>query len=295
MRPLGGPRALRRDPAPTRLAYRLHRLWLTPFFRAMLRVGIPVFCLVFAGAWYVGDDARRSALVDRYYELRRSIEQRPEFMVGMMRIEGASPEVVQDIQEILAIDFPVSSFELDLEYMRGMVVGLDAVEKAELRIAPGGILRIDVAERQPAVIWRGRDGLEMLDAQGHRVSALESRTDRPDLPLIAGEGAQDRVPEALDLLAAAGPIAGRVRGLVRVGERRWDLVLDRDQRILLPETGALRALERVIALDQAEDMLARDIVTVDMRNGERPTLRLAPGATVQRQQATTTEAGVTEG
>ncbi len=295
MRPLDGSPPPRRDPAPTRLSYRLHRLWLTPFFRALLRIGIPVFCLVFAAAWYVGDETRRAALFDTYYELRRSIEQRPEFMVAMMQIDGASPEVVQDIQEILAIDFPVSSFELDLEYMRGMVAGLDAVEKAELRISPGGILQIEVVERQPAVVWRSRDGLAVLDAQGHRVSALQSRAARPDLPLIAGDGAQDRVPEALSLFAAAGPIADRVRGLVRVGERRWDLVLDRNQRILLPETGALRALERVIALDQAEDMLARDIVVVDMRISARPTLRLAPGATLKTGNTRTTQAGAIEG
>jgi cell division protein FtsQ len=49
-----------------------------------------------------------------------------------------------------------------------------------------------------------------------------------------------------------------------VGERRWDVVLDRDQRILLPETEPGRALERVLALDQAQDLLDRD-VTVDLR------------------------------
>ena len=34
------------------------------------------------------------------------------------------------------------------------------------------------------------------------------------------------------------------------------------------------AIERVVALDQAQDMLERDIVVVDMRNGTRPTIRL---------------------
>ena len=60
-------------------------------------------------------------------------------------------------------------------------------------------------------------------------------------------------------------LAERLRGLVRMGERRWDLVLDRDQRILLPEDGAVEALERVIALDEAQDILSRDILQVDLR------------------------------
>ena len=65
-----------------------------------------------------------------------------------------------------------------------------------------------------------------------------------------------------------------------MGERRWDVVLDRDQRIMLPETGSVEALEQVIALDQAQDLLARDISVVDMRNAHRPTLRMG-GAAVQ--------------
>jgi hypothetical protein len=58
----------------------------------------------------------------------------------------------------------------------------------------------------------------------------------------------------------------RLRGLVRIGERRWDVVLDRDQRILLPADRRRGALERVIALDEAHELLARDIAVVDMRN-----------------------------
>jgi hypothetical protein len=69
----------------------------------------------------------------------------------------------------------------------------------------------------------------------------------------------------------------RLRGLVRVGERRWDLVLDRDQRILLPETGALQALERVLALHAAQD-LCRAISSASIcAIPTRPTLRLTAG------------------
>ena len=69
----------------------------------------------------------------------------------------------------------------------------------------------------------------------------------------------------LRLLATAKPLIKRVRGLVRVGERRWDLVLDRGQRILLPPEGAAQALERVLAVNEVQDLLERDVVTVDMR------------------------------
>ena len=105
---------------------------------------------------------------------------------------------------------------------------------------------------------------------------IEARADRLDLPLIAGDGAQDHIGEALALFRATGPISGRVRGLVRMGERRWDIVFDNGQRILLPTEQPVVALDSVMALHSAQDMLSRDVAVVDMRNGGRPTLRLNP-------------------
>ena len=52
-----------------------------------------------------------------------------------------------------------------------------------------------------------------------------------------------------------------------------DVVLTREQRILLPEEGALTAFQKVIALDKAQDLLARDVAVIDFRNPQRPVLR----------------------
>jgi cell division protein FtsQ len=105
------------------------------------------------------------------------------------------------------------------------------------------------------------------------------------LPLIAGEGADLAATEALALMDAAGPLTKRLRGLVRVGDRRWDMVLDRDQRLLLPSDRPVQALERLLALDQAEDLLARDLVAIDLRDEKRPVLRLGEDALMAARRA----------
>ena len=89
-----------------------------------------------------------------------------------------------------------------------------------------------------------------------------------------GDGARAALAEGLRLYDVAGPIRHRMRAVVRMGERRWDVVLDRGQRILLPTRTPIRAFERVIALDQAQDLLGRDVSVVDMRIADRPTIRL---------------------
>lgn len=268
----------KRDPAPSRMSYRMQRLLLTPGVRLMLRIGVPIVLVMAVTSGFLASEQRRDGLNLFVAELRSSIQERPEFMVSLMAIDGAGSNLSENIREAVPLDFPISSFDLNLEQIRAVVAGLDPVKQASVRIRPGGILQIDVTERLPVVVWRGRRGIALLDETGVHVDEIPRRTLRADLPLIAGDGADLHVAEALTLFAATGPLARRVRGLVRIGERRWDVVLDRDQRILLPVENPVRALEHVIALGQAQEMLKRDVVVVDMRIAARPTLRMSSAA-----------------
>lgn len=277
MRPVK-PAPVRSDPAPSRLSYRVERLMLTPVFRFALRVGLPMAVTFGAVTWWFSVEANRAAFSLMISDVRAQIESRPEFEVRLMAIDGASHGVSEDIRERLALNFPVSSFDLDLPSLQEKVVELDAVKGAALHIRQG-VLQVDVDERQPAVLWRHAGGLDLLDDTGVMVGPAErGRAGFPHLLVVAGDAAEDAIPEALDLKAAAGPLQPRMRGLERIGGRRWDVVLDRGQRVMLPETGAREALERAIAMHQAVDMLTRDIQVVDFRLPSRPTVRMTDHA-----------------
>ncbi|WP_299670752.1 cell division protein FtsQ/DivIB [uncultured Roseobacter sp.] len=266
------------DPAPSRWAWRMQRLMLTPAFLVMLRAGVPLALTLGAAIWWLSDAANRQMIHDTVAEARASFETRPEFMVQLMAIDGGDDALAEDIREVVPLDFPISSFDLNLKDIRDTIAGLPPVKTVGVRIRPGGILQVDVTPRTPVAIWRSAAGLTLIDITGAHLGKLGKRMERADLLVVAGKGAETEVREALDLYRAAAPLGGRLRGLVRMGERRWDVVLDRNQRILLPEEGAVEALERVIALDAAQDMLARDIARVDLRLGARPTVQMSEQA-----------------
>ena len=273
---------VKRDPAPSRWAWRVERLMLTPGIRLALRVGLPFFCALSLGSWYLSKPEVQQAIVSEFAALRDSVQQRPEFMVNLMAVDGATPQIDAAIRTTLPIDFPVSSFDLDLEAMRASLAEIGPIKSVSLRIRPGGVLQVDVVPRVPVAMWRSNEALVLLDETGGVISPVADRATRPDLPVIAGEGADRAVPEALALFRSASPLGSRLLGLVRVGERRWDVVLDRSQRILLPDTGAVQALERALALDAVQDLLSRDVARVDLRLKSRPTVQMQARATEER-------------
>ena len=262
------------DPAPSRLSYRMQRWWLTPTYRRGLRIGLPILLIAGVVFWYVSDEARVASIVNTIEQARDAIEDRPEFMVRVISVDGASAELAQAVRDELALRLPISSFDMDLDAMRQKIKAFNAVADATLRIKTDGVLAVEITERKPAILWRNGGELNLLDADGHMVAGASLRADWPELPLVAGAGADHEVAQALALIAAAEPIKERLRGLVRMGERRWDVVLDRDQRLLLPEDEPVAALERLIALDKGREMLKRDLTIIDFRNPHRPTVRL---------------------
>ena len=282
------PDAQPRDPAPSRFGYRYQRMMLTPGFRGTVRIGVPILLiLVIAGSWYSKPE-NRAALITTIEETKQSFQERPQFMVQNMNVIGGDLSVLTEVAALLPSEFPVSSFELDLEKIRADIEALDPIKSASVRVGQGGALDVLLTPRVPVALWRDGTVLRLIDADGVQSGEIVARADRLDLPLIAGDGAEENIAQALRLFAAAGPLKDRVRGLVRMGERRWDMVLDRDQRILLPSESPVAALDRVIALNDAQDMLNRDVAVVDMRNTNRPTLRMNEEAAESLRRGNTT-------
>lgn len=281
----------RRDPAPSRLRYKLNRLWLRPGFRRLVNFGVPMLAgigLVWTLSAEFDLKARALAAVDG---VREAIVDRPQFVITAIAVPDVSRDLAEAIRVAAFVQLPVSSLALDVNAVRGRIEQLDAVERVRVRALASGVLEIRAVERVPVVVWRSADGLELLDQAGVRVAEIDSRVRRPDLPLIAGAGADRAVPEALALFAEAKPVGARIRALVRQGERRWDLVLDRDQVVKLPEAGAPAALGRVMTLETGGDLLKRDVAVVDMRDPRRPMLRLTPHAVSELERLKKTAAG----
>ena len=267
-----------RDPAPSRLSYKAQRLWLTPFFGAALRVGVPAFGIVMLIGLYLEDPENRQTLLSELGDVQHQIQDRPEFQIAALSITGASAAVDQAIRARVALDFPMSSFDLDLDAIRAQAETLPAVKQAVARVLSDGILALTIDERVPALVWQSRDGPRVIDADGYVIVPVDARAFDVPLPTIAGDCGDRAAAEALMLFDVAAPLEGRLRGLARMGERRWDVVFNDGRRILLPENGAITALERVIELHDTTQLLARGFEHIDVRLPNRLTIQMTPAA-----------------
>jgi cell division protein FtsQ len=266
---------VRFDPAPSKVAYLANRIWLKKSSRRsfFIMTLILIVLLVLIG---LSNRSNLSLLMKKNTDkITQYAELIPIFKVVNLSVISEDPNVIEKISSILALNFPISSLEIDVEVLRLKVELIDLVESASVRLTSDGLVEVDVNIRKPVAIQRLGTRLMLIDARGVKVDEVLSRSQRLDLPLLVGKGAEKCVDEALHLLLETKDLLSRVRGLVRVGERRWDIILNRGQVILLPEKNPLNAIRKIMSLQEGQKILDRNISYLDFRNINRPVLGLS--------------------
>ena len=262
------------DPAPSRVAYRIMRLLLIPRLRLIFTLGFPsllIFCATLGLFININVWENISAIKK---DLKLAFVERPEFMIKVASIDGSSDELANEIREILPLDFPVSYFDLDIKYLHKVVNEIPAVASAAIKISAGGVMQINVGEKSPAFIWRKDNVMSVIDETGSFIRIANSRVDYPKLPLVVGEAADLAVSEISSLMQANEYFKDHVRAFIRVGERRWDLILENNVRIMLPQREFLAAFDRLLLMNEAGSLLSGRLSNIDMRLVVRPTVRV---------------------
>ncbi|MFC0220640.1 cell division protein FtsQ [Pseudochelatococcus lubricantis] len=135
-------------------------------------------------------------------------------------------------------------------------------------------LAINIVEREPRALWQLNGELFVIAGDGTVIDLMtDARFAR--LPFVAGDGANTRSQEYIDVLRAAGPIAGRIRAGILVSGRRWDVKFDNDLIVRLPEMEPVEAMQRLVELEKRERLLEKDLIAIDMRQPDRVAMRLS--------------------
>ena len=274
-----GAQETKRGPGPSKTRYRLARIWKKTWVRRMVLVVLPGSTLLLAAMGLATSTTVSELLADQRQAVVSMLSERPEFAVRGYEVEGASVELRRRIEEVIALPKGASTLTFDVDDVRSAIAAIPAVREARVQLDPDGILSVQVSERTARALWRdGQQNLWLVDADGVKVDPAVTRAGYADLPLLLGPEAHASVPEALRLVSAVPDLQPHLRALVRVGQRRWNVELDGDVTIMLPEQGAVAALTRVMAWHYGDDLLERGISAIDMRDPGRPTLRLTADA-----------------
>ena len=260
-------------PRPSKIRYRLERVWLRLWLRKLiiylsLILVFSTFCLLI---FVYSNDWIKLKEYKNYF--KNYIFERPELSVSKLEIKTANLDLVNQINAILKLSFPINSIKLDINHIQKIINQIDSVESSNVRIKDSGVLLVEVIERKPVAVHRENDDLALIDLKGYKINNIFSRNDRKDLPLIVGTEGNYQVKEALEIYQLLSIYLNEIRGLIRIGERRWDIIFKNNKRIKLPEKYPKRSLRKFLSSDKSYLISSNDFVIIDLRFTNKIILR----------------------
>ncbi len=164
---------------------------------------------------------------------------------------------------------------IDIEKIRADIIENGWVEDVRVTRRLPDTLVVEVVERQPTAVWQHDGKYSLVDKNGVVLEDVEE-SNYLGLPLIAGEGANDKINNLNELLDEAPALKPQVIGAKWVGNRRWDIIFKTGETLSLPEGEKLAAdaLLNFAKMDGISRLLDRDIVRIDFRDPKRAYLQL---------------------
>jgi len=249
-----------------------------------LGVAATVALLIGAGTLGVIKGGHGDNVVSAFQDTRNALANAVGFRITSVAISGRKQLTQDEVLAVGGVNGRSSLLFLDAASVRDRLKGDPWIADATVQKLYPGHLQIDLVERKPYALWQ-LDGRLSVIAEDGTVLEPYVANRFSLLPLVVGKGAETRAHAFLDVLANYPNIRNQTRAVILVGERRWNLRLTNGLDVRLPEEGVETALATLIKLDGEEQLLSRDITSVDMRLPDRLIVRLSEDAAKARADA----------
>ena len=257
-----GKRKKFRDDPVSRLLRRIKAV----FSRPMLIMTAIFFALVLIGGLFAGGYVGRS--IKAVNEASSTIMAEAGFGIAEVHITGNLRTPPESILAALGFAPGQSIFGADLQSARARLMALDWVKDADVIRRYPDAINVRLIEKVPYALWQSGDTISVVERSGGRITSHDV-ANYAHLPLLMGDGAPELAAEIVDAVQARRALSARVKAFQRQSMRRWNLILDNNVLVKLPEKnwqGELDTLEHLI-IDKG--VLERDIVEIDLRDANR--------------------------
>lgn len=238
--------------------------------------------IFYAGMWLV-----QTGILDRagHRMQNKMLEASADagFAVKNILVDGRHYTDAGTILAMLNLEKGDPIFALKPSEAQDMIEKLSWVKTAHVERRLPDTIYIKLTERKPMALWQRNKRLSLVDAEG--VVLTDQNLARfKNLMIVVGDDAPKQAAALLTMLAAEPTVMERVEAATLISGRRWDLKLKSGAEVKLPEEELGLALRKLAVNHEEEQILDKDVVSIDVRDEGRITVRTKPGAAQDLQK-----------
>lgn len=235
--------------------------------RFILKVIGTFFVLIFIGLWLGGYLPKVLSGLNTW-KIDRLMAA--GFVVEQVDVMGEGRLNERDIRLAAQIQTGSYFFGVDLDAARDRTENLPWVDRAVVRRLWPNRIVVQVVETAPYAMWQNEGELHLLSKSGAPIVPVKQANSIPSsLKIYVGPDAPAHARAIEKKLIDHDEIWSRVESLVQFPSGRWDLHMNNEIIVRLPEGHVEAAVNRLAALDRETFILSRDVGVIDLRLHDR--------------------------
>lgn len=187
------------------------------------------------------------------------------FKLENVLIEGQKNTSAEEIISTLNADTGTPIFAIDLKNVKKQLERNPWIKEAVVERRMPSTIYITLLEREAIAIWQINQKLYLIDEEGSKITT--KNIDKfENLPHVVGIDANLYAKKLIDDISKFPRLYNKMISAVRYGERRWNLNLQQNITVKMPETDFENALNYLLDLDKEDNLFNQNYKIIDLRD-----------------------------
>jgi cell division protein FtsQ len=149
----------------------------------------------------------------------------------------------KSILELINVRVGQKLYLISANDIRDKLLKLDEISDVNVNINYSGLIKITINERKPFAIWWNKNSPWLIDEEGSKILKIKDVDSYKNLVIMFGQNFNDKLKTFLDLLKPFS-LYGKIKSLHYVGNRRWDVYIEDNIVIKLPENNIANSIKK---------------------------------------------------
>ncbi|WP_194966654.1 cell division protein FtsQ/DivIB [Rickettsia endosymbiont of Cardiosporidium cionae] len=231
----------------------------------LLLVTITIICLsIFTDIF---DNTKKSVI--NYLNI---LSYKYGFKIQFLIIEGQKNITDKELLGLFKNQTQTSILNIDLENIRACLEKNAFIKHAIIERRLPNTIHIAITEKSPVAIWQYNNSINLVDDNGEiiYVKNIEKYIEKySNLIHIIGKSANIEVTNLINDLKIYPSIYQKLLYATRYGERRWDLILEQNITVKMPEKNFKNAYIYIYKLYKNSKLFESNYKILDLRNSNK--------------------------
>ena len=199
-----------------------------------------------------------------FSEISSDFSKMTGLVVKEVIVDGRAKTNKTDLLAALQISEGDSILRININKIRERINKLPWIKSARVERHFPNKISLSLVERVPLARWQKNRQLSLIDTQGDIIPRVDLAKFL-HLPIIIGENAPKLAHQILKILSKEPHLFRRVRSVTLVSDRRWDVRLDNQIDVHLPEKNPQKAWAHLATVEHGRSILGGEVQGIDMR------------------------------